>query len=109
MNDKVPSRGKLESLGSKPEDKVPSRGMKLSDNKQKHKEHREESSGTTKSHKKKGDNNKKKMKKVVYYETDSSAPSTLDIESTSSKRQERKRVTKFLSVTLTFLNAHNYF
>jgi hypothetical protein len=82
--------------------------MKLSDNKHKHKEHREESSSPTKSHKKKGDNNKK-MNKVVYYETDSSAPSTLDIESTSSKRQQCKRVTKFLSVTLTFLNARNYF
>jgi hypothetical protein len=28
---------------------------------------------------------------VVYYETDSSAPLTPDVESTSSKRQERKK------------------
>jgi hypothetical protein len=34
---------------------------------------------------------KKKMKNVVYYETDSSAPSTLDAESTSSKHRERKK------------------
>jgi hypothetical protein len=34
------------------------------------------------------------MKKVVYYETDSSSPSTSDVESTSSKRQERKKYSK---------------
>jgi hypothetical protein len=34
------------------------------------------------------------MKKVVYYETDSSTPSTSDAESTSSKRQERKKYSK---------------
>jgi hypothetical protein len=34
------------------------------------------------------------MKKVVYYETDSSMPSTSDTESTSSKRQERKKYSK---------------
>jgi hypothetical protein len=39
---------------------------------------------------KKSDKKKKKMKKVVYYETDSSAPSTSDAESTSSKRKEHK-------------------
>jgi hypothetical protein len=31
------------------------------------------------------------MKKVVYYKTDSSAPSTSNTESTSSKHQERKK------------------
>jgi hypothetical protein len=34
------------------------------------------------------------MKKVVYYETDSSSPSTFGVESTSSKRQERKKYSK---------------
>jgi hypothetical protein len=34
------------------------------------------------------------MNKVVYYETDSSAPSTSDVESTSSKRQECKKCSK---------------
>jgi hypothetical protein len=34
------------------------------------------------------------MKKVVYYETNSSTPSTSDAESTSSKRQERKKYSK---------------
>jgi hypothetical protein len=34
------------------------------------------------------------MKKVVYYETDSSSPSTSGVESTSSKRQERKKYCK---------------
>jgi hypothetical protein len=34
------------------------------------------------------------MKKVVYYETDSSTPSTSIAESTSSKRQERKKYSK---------------
>jgi hypothetical protein len=34
------------------------------------------------------------MKKVVYYETDSSTPSTSGVESTSSKRQERKKYSK---------------
>jgi hypothetical protein len=34
------------------------------------------------------------MKKVVYYETSSSTPSTSDAESTSSKRQERKKHSK---------------
>jgi hypothetical protein len=36
----------------------------------------------------------KKMKKVVYYGTDSSSPSTSGTESTSSKRQERKKYSK---------------
>jgi hypothetical protein len=31
------------------------------------------------------------MKKVIYYETDSSSPSTSGIESTTSKRHERKK------------------
>jgi hypothetical protein len=34
------------------------------------------------------------MKKVVYYETDSSSPSTFDVEFTSSKRQECKKYSK---------------
>jgi hypothetical protein len=34
------------------------------------------------------------MKKVVYYETDSSSPSTSGAESTSLKRQERKKYSK---------------
>jgi hypothetical protein len=34
------------------------------------------------------------MNKVVYYETDSSSPSTSGVESTSSKRQERKKYSK---------------
>jgi hypothetical protein len=34
------------------------------------------------------------MKKVVNYETDSSSPSTSGVESTSSKRQERKKYSK---------------
>jgi hypothetical protein len=34
------------------------------------------------------------MKKVIYYETDSSSPSTFGAESTSSKRQERKKYSK---------------
>jgi hypothetical protein len=59
----------------------------------KHKEHKDESTGSIKSHKK-GDKKKRKMKKVVYYETDSSSPSTSGIESTSSKRQERKKYSK---------------
>ena len=84
--------GKPKLSGSKPKDKVPSGGMKSYDDKHKHKEHTEEFADSTKSQKKKGDKKKnKKMKKVVYYETDSSAPSTLDVESTSSKRQERKK------------------
>jgi hypothetical protein len=55
----------------------------------KHKEEKDESVGSIKSHKK-GDKKKKKMNKVVYYETNSSMPSTSDVESTSSKRQEHK-------------------
>jgi hypothetical protein len=54
--------------------------------------HKEESGGSIKSHRK-GDKKKKKMKKVVYYKTDSS-PSTSGVESTSSKRQERKKYSK---------------
>jgi hypothetical protein len=58
----------------------------------KHKQDKDESIGSN-SHKK-GDKKKKKMKKVVYYETDSSTPSTFGAESTSSKRQERKKYSK---------------
>jgi hypothetical protein len=59
----------------------------------KHKEDKDGSVGSIKSHKK-GDKKKKKMKKVVYNKTDSSTPSTSDVESTSSKRQERKKYSK---------------
>jgi hypothetical protein len=76
------------SLGKKNEGKTPSKEAKVSGDK--HKEDKEESAGSIKSHKK-GDKKKKKMKKVVYYETDSSTPSTSDVESTSLKRQERKK------------------
>jgi hypothetical protein len=34
------------------------------------------------------------MNNVVYYDTDSSTPSTFDVKSTSSKRQERKKYSK---------------
>jgi hypothetical protein len=55
--------------------------------------HKEESASSIKSHRK-GDKKKNKMKKVVYYETDSSSPSTSGVESTISKRQERKKYSK---------------
>jgi hypothetical protein len=55
--------------------------------------HKEESADSIKSHRK-VDKKIKKMKKVVYYETDSSSPSTFGTESTSSKRQERKKYSK---------------
>jgi hypothetical protein len=55
--------------------------------------YKEESTSSIKSHRK-GDKKKKKMKKVVYYETDSSSPSTFGTESTTSKRQERKKYSK---------------
>jgi hypothetical protein len=93
-NKKVLSRGKPEPSGSKPEDKVRSGEIKSSCDKQKHKKWKEESIGSTMLHKKNKDDKKNKMKKVVYYETDSSLPSTSNDESTSSKRQEHKRVTK---------------
>jgi hypothetical protein len=76
---------KLGSSRKKNEGKTPS--MEASD---KHKEDNDESASSIKSHMK-GDKKKKKMKKVVYYETNSSTPSTSHIESTSSKRQERKK------------------
>jgi hypothetical protein len=90
-NEKVLSGGKPEPLGSMPENTMPAGGMKPSDDKHKHKEHEEESTGSTKLHKKKG-NKKKKMMKVVYYAADSSVASTSDVESTSSKCQERKKI-----------------
>jgi hypothetical protein len=79
---------KPRSLGKKIEERTPS---KEADDK--HKEHKEESVGSIKSHKK-GDKKKKKIKKVVYYKTDSSSPSTSGVESTSSKRRERKKYSK---------------
>jgi hypothetical protein len=85
---------KSEASGKKVEEWTPSKEAG-----DKHKEesagdkHKEESAGSIKSHRK-GDKKKKKMKKVVYYVTDSSSPSTSGIESTSSKRQERKKYSK---------------
>jgi hypothetical protein len=43
------------------------------------------------------------MKKVVYYETNSSSPSTSGAESTSSKRQERK---KYSNIPLPRISKH---
>jgi hypothetical protein len=79
---------KLEASGKKNEERTPSKEVG-----DKHKEHKEESAGSIKSHRK-GDKKKNKMKKVVYYETDSSSPSTSYSESTSLKRQERKKYSK---------------
>jgi hypothetical protein len=76
------------SSGKKNEERTPSKEAG-----DKHKEHKEESAGSIKSHSK-GDKKKRKMKKVVYYETDSSSPFTSGAESTSSKRQERKKYSK---------------
>jgi hypothetical protein len=75
----------LGSLGKKNEERTQSKEVG-----DKHKEHKEESAGSIKSHRK-DDKKKKKIKKVVYYETDSSSTSTFGVESTSSKRQERKK------------------
>jgi hypothetical protein len=76
---------KPEASGKKNDERTPS--------KEAGDKHKEESAGSIKSHRK-GDKKKKKMKKVVYYETDSSLSSTFDTESTSSKRQERKKFSK---------------
>jgi hypothetical protein len=76
---------KAGSLGKKIEERTPSKEAG-----DKHNKHKEESADSIKSHRK-GGKKKKKMKKVVYYETDSSSPSTFGAESTSSKRQERKK------------------
>jgi hypothetical protein len=59
----------------------------------KKKRKRKKSASSIKSQRK-GDKKKKKMKKVVYYETDSSSPSTSSVESTTLKRQERKKYSK---------------
>jgi hypothetical protein len=59
----------------------------------KHKENKEKSVGSIKSHRK-GDKKKQKMKKVVYHKTDYSSPSTSNAESTTLKRQERKKYSK---------------
>jgi hypothetical protein len=77
-----------ENTPKKNEEKTPSKEAS-----QKLKEDKDESTSSIKSHKK-GDKKKNKMKKVVYYETDSSMPSTFGTESTSSKRQERKKYSK---------------
>jgi hypothetical protein len=55
--------------------------------------HNDESASSIKSHRK-GDKKKNKMKKVVYYDTDSSSPFTSFTESTTLKRQERKKYSK---------------
>jgi hypothetical protein len=90
-NEVATSGEKIEASGAKPEGKTSSREKKPSGDK--HKEKKEESTGSIKSHKK-DVKKKKKMKKVVYYEVDSSAPSTSDAESISSKRQEHKKSNK---------------
>jgi hypothetical protein len=76
---------KPEGSGRKNEEWTPSKEV---DDK-----HKEESASSIKSHRK-GDKKKKKMKKVVYYETGSSSPSTSGVESTTLKRQERKKFSK---------------
>jgi hypothetical protein len=76
---------KPEASGKKNEERTPS--------KETGDKHKEEFAGSIKSHRK-GDKKKKKMKKVVYYKTDSSSPSTSGAESTSLKRQERKKYSK---------------
>jgi hypothetical protein len=86
------NREKPGSSGRKHEGKTSSKEVKMSDDK--HKEDNKESTDSIKLHKEKGDKKKKKMKKVVYYETDSSRPSTTDVESTSLKCQERKKYIK---------------
>jgi hypothetical protein len=73
------------SSGKKNEERIPS--------KEAGDMHKEESTSSIKSHRK-SDKKKKKMKKVVYYETDSSSPSTSGAESTSLKRQKRKKYSK---------------
>jgi hypothetical protein len=70
--------------------------------------HKEESTGSIKSHRK-GDKKKKKMKKVVYNETDSSSPSTSDVESASLKCQEHKKYSKMPLAILAFQNMLLYF
>jgi hypothetical protein len=55
--------------------------------------YKEESSSSIKSHRR-GDKKKRKIKKAVYYVTDSSSPSTSGVESTTSKRHERKKYSK---------------
>jgi hypothetical protein len=92
------TREKPEASGRKNDERTPS---KEADDK-----HKEESVGSIKSHRK-GD--KKKMKKVVYYETDSSSPSTLGAESTSSKHMSVRSIVRCLFTTLTSLNALLYF
>jgi hypothetical protein len=79
------TREKAESSGNKIEERTPSN--EASD------KHKEESASSIKSHRK-GDKKKKKMKKVAYYETDYASPSTSGAESTSSKRQKRKKYSK---------------
>jgi hypothetical protein len=92
------------SSGNKTKGKTPPK--EASD---KHKEDKDESAGSIKSHKK-GDKKKKKMKKEVYYKTDSSTPSTFDVESTSSKCQERKKyIVRYLFAILASLNVLLYF
>jgi hypothetical protein len=70
--------------------------------------HKEEFASYIKSHRK-GDTKNKKMKKVVYYETDSSSLSISDAESTTSKRQERKKLVRCLYAILAIQNVLLYF
>jgi hypothetical protein len=76
------------SSGKKNEEKTSSK-----EGGHKQKQDKDEFADSIKLHKK-GNKKKNKMKKVVYYETDSSMPSTSGAESTSSKRQERKKYSK---------------
>jgi hypothetical protein len=90
MSGEVSNKNEKMPPGVKHEEKVLSRERMPSE--EKHKENKEESQGSSKSHKR--DNKKKKqMQKLVYYKTDtSSLPSTSSVESTFSKRNERKTV-----------------
>jgi hypothetical protein len=92
-NEKATSGEKIEPSGAKHKGKTSSREKEPSGDKHKHEERKEKSTGSDKSHKKDG-KKKKKMKKVVFYETDSSAPSTSDAKSISSKHHKDKKSNK---------------
>jgi hypothetical protein len=77
---------KAEGSGRKNNERIPSR--------ESGEKYNEESASSIKSHRKGDKKKKKKMKKVVYYENDSSSPSTSGVESTTLKRQERKKYSK---------------
>lgn len=93
----VPTGTKPESSGKKHEAKISSREIKLSGDK--HKEKKEESAGSIKSHKKDG-KKKKKMKPTRPTPPRHRHPTP----SRSPSAKSTKRVTKFLFVTLVFLD-----